>query len=218
MHTPQRSDTLVGRQVHSQRSSKSSPAGGSPPPASLPSRGTPSYVLWSLGLQGQRQSYCHPFASTGAREAGSSLPSNQCSLIYRTLVTTPYSHPPPGNSRGSGRGSGPLGLAMLLACTALCTLLLACRALGHRPLCREDTEVHAVLGLPPWSPQKSPSKPPTSQPVPPGTSTTPFLSISLPLLPGPSSSPSAAPIGIGAFSGVPYPALGQTPPCPPKCS
>lgn len=167
MHTPQRSDTLAGRQVHSQRSSKSSPAGGSPPPASLPSRGTPSYVLWSLGLQGQRQSYCHPFASTGAREAGSSLPSNQCSLIYRTLVTTPYSHPPPGNSRGSGRGSGPLGLAMLLACTALCTLLLACRALGHRPLCREDTEVHAVLGLPPWSPQKSPSKPPTSQPVPP---------------------------------------------------
>lgn len=107
--------------------------------------------------------FCGPLASKGkakatvihllslgpGRQVAPCPVTNQCSFTYRILETTPHFYPPPGNSRGSGRGSGPLGLAMCLACTALCTPLLAHRALGHQLLCRENTGVHAVLGLPP---------------------------------------------------------------------
>lgn len=148
-------------------------------------------------------------------------PSHQSTFFFpRYPSKHPSPHLPTGNSvgpRGSSRGSGLLGFAMLPASTALCTQPPGCRALAHGLLRREDADVHAVLGPPPskaskicsapWGPQKSPSKPRTSQPTPPQHRhhCLPLLCLHSPPArahPAGSSSPSAAPTGISAFPGV----------------
>lgn len=186
--------------------------------------------------------FCGPLASKGkakatvihllslgpGRQVAPCPVTNQCSFTYRILETTPHFYHP---QEIPGVQAGVLALwGLPCVWPALPSALhswhiepwaTSCSA-GKTPefmqfwVCHPKKHSNSAM-LPGVLGRVLPS-PPQANLYPHGTSTAAFLSTSLPLLPGPSSSPSAAPIGIGAFPGVPYPALGQTTPCPPKCS
>lgn len=173
--------------------------------ASLHGEGTPFCVMWSLDPEGQGQIVPPTYFHCG-QEAGNPTPSHWCSSPHKAPVSIPHPYPPPGNSvgpRASSRGSGPLGLAMLPASSALChqppargpwptgrsvaetpvfMIFWGC----HPPLCslgssEEFSQAPHKPAHTPAGPAQLPSSP------------SPVLSISRPLLPGPSQAQALLP-------------------------